>query len=305
MTTYKQLQDSWVRSEWVDENVEDFGEDEQVIIPNTVSFGSVTLQDLITNNITKTNYHDIIRIANYIMVINVDPIVDKIVEIFDNVNVVYEFEEFYRLSERLKPLTRDDLWQQIREFQETNMDMFYKYGHSSFWDVSKIEDMNELFVHTEFNGDISRWDVSNVTDMGLMFARSSFNGDISRWDVSNVNCFYSMFYQSSFDGDISQWNVSNAENMECMFEESAFQGDISQWDVSNVKSMIDMFQKSAFNGDISRWDVSKVTHMFNMFKDAAFRGNISQWDVSNVEMIDHRGFRYHRGVVNDRICICA
>ena len=106
MTIYKQLQDSWIRSEWVDSNVEEFGENELLIIPNTVSFGSVTLPDLITKNITKTNYHDIIKIANYIMVDNVDPIVDKIVEIFDNVDVVYEFEEFYRLSERLKPVTK-------------------------------------------------------------------------------------------------------------------------------------------------------------------------------------------------------
>ena len=100
MTTYKQLQDSWIRSEWVDSNVEDFGEDELVFIPNTVSFGSVTLPDLISKNITKTNYNDIIKIANYIMVINVDPIVDKIVNIFNNADVIYEFEDFYRLSER-------------------------------------------------------------------------------------------------------------------------------------------------------------------------------------------------------------
>mgnify|MGYP005643432793 CR=1 FL=1 len=100
MTTYKQLQDSWIRSEWVDSNVEDFGGDELVFIPNTVSFGSVTLPDLMSKNITKTNYNDIIKIANYIMVINVDPIVDKIVNIFNNADVIYEFEDFYRLSER-------------------------------------------------------------------------------------------------------------------------------------------------------------------------------------------------------------
>ena len=34
------------------------------------------------------------------MVINVDPIVDKIVNIFNNADVIYEFEDFYRLSER-------------------------------------------------------------------------------------------------------------------------------------------------------------------------------------------------------------
>lgn len=41
------------------------------------------------------------------MVENVDPIVDEIVQVTDNVHIVYEFEDFYRLSERLKPLTKE------------------------------------------------------------------------------------------------------------------------------------------------------------------------------------------------------
>jgi len=45
MTTYKQLQESWIRSEWVNAGAEDFGEDALVIIPE--GFVSVTLDDLI------------------------------------------------------------------------------------------------------------------------------------------------------------------------------------------------------------------------------------------------------------------
>lgn len=51
MTTYKQLQDSWIRSEWVNNGVEDFGEDAPVIIP--AGFVSVTLEDLIKKRVKK------------------------------------------------------------------------------------------------------------------------------------------------------------------------------------------------------------------------------------------------------------
>ena len=97
MKTYKQLQESWIRSKWIDDNVETFGEDEFVIIPE--GFVSVTLDDLTSKNITTENYHDIIKLANLIMVDNVDPIVDTIVKITKNVDIVYEFKEFYRLSD--------------------------------------------------------------------------------------------------------------------------------------------------------------------------------------------------------------
>ena len=46
--------------------------------------------------------------------------------------------------------------------------------------------MSNLFLDTDFNGDISKWNVSNVTNMESMFADSNFNGDISKWNVSNV-----------------------------------------------------------------------------------------------------------------------
>ena len=101
--------------------------------------------------------------------------------------------------------------------------------------TSHVSDMSGLFLHSSFNGDISKWDVSNVTDMMGMFEESKFNGDISNWDVSNVTDMSLMFLGTSFDGDISNWDVSNVTNMSEMFSWSQFNGDISKWKVRKVE----------------------------------------------------------------------
>ena len=50
-----------------------------------------------------------------------------------------------------------------------------KYGHISYWDVSKITDMSGLFnIVNTFNEDISRWDVPQVTRMDNMFEYTIF-----------------------------------------------------------------------------------------------------------------------------------
>ena len=80
-------------------------------------------------------------------------------------------------------------------------------------DVSKITDMSDLFVGTDFNGGISNWNTSNVTDMSFMFYDcESFNQDIYQWDVSNVTDMYGVFSGcKSFNQDISTWDVSNVK----------------------------------------------------------------------------------------------
>ena len=108
-------------------------------------------------------------------------------------------------------------------------------------DTSNITDMSNLFLESDFTGDISKWNVSNVTNMKSMFDSSKFNGDISNWDVSNVINMKYLFAYSKFNGDISNWNVSNVTNMNSMFTGSKFNGDISKWNVSHVKFKLYIF----------------------------------------------------------------
>ena len=72
-------------------------------------------------------------------------------------------------------------------------------------DVSKIDDMSNMFFYSPFNGDISKWNMSRVKNMNAMFQFSNFNGDISNWNVSKVKTMTSMFHESPLHGNEPNW----------------------------------------------------------------------------------------------------
>ena len=134
-----------------------------------------------------------------------------------------------------------------------------QYGHISYWDVSLITYMNELF--TPFT--------SGLFDTSLPLPEyNSFNDDISRWDVSNVISMDSMFrYTNKFNQPIGCWDVSSVTNMGHMFCGAiAFNQDISKWDVSFVTNTCEMFKDSIkFNQDISKWNIINLKICYKMF----------------------------------------
>ena len=102
----------------------------------------------------------------------------------------------------------------------------FKYIDISYWDVSNIESMKQMFYlckELKSVGDISKWNVSKVTNMVYMFYECNeleFIGDISKWDVSNVIYMTHMFEGfKKFNQDISNWNISNVRSIMYMFDD--------------------------------------------------------------------------------------
>ena len=112
-----------------------------------------------------------------------------------------------------QPKTREELERIINE-------RIKQYGPNcdlNNVDVALIDDMSELFIDTQFNGDISKWNTSNVIYMTSMFYRSKFNQPIGNWDVSNVKSMNCMFYDSDFNKDISNWKILDYCDANLMF----------------------------------------------------------------------------------------
>ena len=131
------------------------------------------------------------------------------------------------------PKDREELGKCMKEIFDKDGDD----GNYNLIDVSEIIDFSSFFMHSgRFKTcNLSDWDVSNVTNMECMFCHSEFNGDISGWDVSNVKNMKEMFSYSDFDGDISNWNVSKVTNMNKMFLRSKFSQDLSAWKPVKLK----------------------------------------------------------------------
>ena len=127
------------------------------------------------------------------------------------------FEGFYKnAGGMVKPTTKDELINEIKirlDRGQTNLNDI---------DTSKITDMSDLFY--DFNQiqdiDISLWDVSNVEDMNNMFFFcEEFNSDLSKWNVRSAKYMISMFQNCfKFNCDLSGWNVRKVKYMDDMFK---------------------------------------------------------------------------------------
>jgi len=245
-----------------------------------VSYNDI-IYDFNTKNINKENYKKIIELCDYLMITNVDIIINHIIQLY-TIDIVLEFIPFYTLSSYVKKITHDNIHDAVRLWNEDKEKGFYTYGHISLWNTSEITSMDSLFKYTTLDVNISRWDVSNVITMNNMFQYSYLNTDISRWDVSNVITMNGMFSNSQYNKSLNSWNVSKVEDMSFMFKESKFNQHISMWNVSNVFSMNCMFYYSRFNCPISNWDVKNVKDISYIFHQSLFKHKMPKWKYTIV-----------------------
>ncbi|MCP4484629.1 MAG: BspA family leucine-rich repeat surface protein [Flavobacteriaceae bacterium] len=86
----------------------------------------------------------------------------------------------------------------------------------SNWDVSSVENFNQMVYQTYFNGNIGSWDVSSAESfIRTFYGCVNFNQDIGNWNTLNVKTFIGMFLNAtSFNQDISNWNFSSVNDVD-------------------------------------------------------------------------------------------
>ncbi len=186
---------------------------------------------------------------------------------------------------------------------------------ASHWNLSKAQDLSNMFVGSILDIDFSSFDFSSATAMGGTFAgMPNFNngGKPLTLKTPKLQVAYSMFsgdpllnvpinldatsllYASGmftndpiFNQDLSGWNTANLQDASSMFSYAlAFDngGQPMAWNTSSLTSTNAMFKHAlSFNRDISGWDFSKVTDASFMFcEDALFNQPVGAWNTANL-----------------------
>ena len=144
----------------------------------------------------------------------------------------------------------------------------------------------------ELLGDLNSWDVSKIDDMEDLFRNIKFNFNVSKWDVKNVKNFKNMFnYCEKFNCDLSKWNVSKGISFEGMFEGcKRFNQSLNSWDMRNSTSIRRMFYRCKYNKPLNKWKLYRIRDMEEVFAFSSFNQNINDWNlyIKNTNNINMR-----------------
>jgi surface protein len=122
--------------------------------------------------------------------------------------------------------------------------------HISTWVTLDVTSMSGLIYNSPckgtFNANISYWDTSKVTNMESMFREAKLFNQELHWDTSKVTNMGSMFWEANQFNKPLVWNTSQVTNMQEMFYgATAFNQDLNDWNVENVNNMQEMFYGAA------------------------------------------------------------
>ena len=132
----------WFNSQLINGNIID----EESLSKNTLYKNNIL--ELKKLNVTKENYKKLIQLCDFLMIDNPDRLINKILQIYDyDYNIIYDFEDFYKYNtKKLKPFNmKKDLKKALKLHCDNHKKCFHTYGFTSFWDVSNINDMSNLF----------------------------------------------------------------------------------------------------------------------------------------------------------------
>tara|TARA_R100000664_G_C2733731_1_gene123724 strand:+ start:365 stop:1045 length:681 start_codon:yes stop_codon:yes gene_type:complete len=135
-----------------------------------------------------------------------------------------------------------------------------KYGNIEDWDISQVKSLDGAFRGINdrelLDLDLNNWNTSNVENINQIFCDSNFDGNISNWDTSNVKSSCLAFKNTIFEGDISNWNLEKLEDSTSMFENSIINCDLSRWKLIKIRYMPRMFYCCRKDiGDLGQWTI--------------------------------------------------
>ncbi len=187
----------------------------------------------------------------------------------------YTPENKHKLKEAI--LEYINLIKQHPSIKKNGYSKYWNKGKIEDWDVSKVDDMSELFENlSDFNEPIGKWKVGHVTNMRKMFfGCTSFNQPLNDWDVSHVKDMEMMFAGcTEFNQPLGNWEVNKVGDMKRMFAYCEnFNQELDDWNVKHVISMDEMFigcSKFHQPSLIQSWGLaSRADVLMNMFDDTA------------------------------------
>ena len=151
-----------------------------------------------------------------------------------------------------------------------------------FFDTSKVQNMNNMFVDCKVLTSIPLLDTSNVTYMSQIFEGCSSLTSIPLLDTSKVNGMEYMFSSCSSLTSIPLLDTSKVTDMRYMFNGCSLLTSIPLLDTSKVLIISGMFNSCSSLTSIPALNTSNVTDMDDMFYGCNKLTSIPQLDTSKV-----------------------